>query len=55
MQHYGQTLGALTLSLGVAVFPDHGITGEMVLRAADQALYRAKLDGRDGVAVAQSA
>jgi diguanylate cyclase (GGDEF)-like protein len=40
------------LSLGVAVFPDHGSTGEAVLKAADAALYRAKREGRDRVVVA---
>lgn len=46
-----QTLGPITVSLGVAVFPDHGPTGEAVLRAADAALYQAKGRGRDRVTV----
>ncbi|MHB1317665.1 MAG: GGDEF domain-containing protein [Anaerolineae bacterium] len=50
--HQGQNLGKVTLSLGVAVFPDHGTTGEDILRAADAALYRAKSEGRDRVVVA---
>jgi diguanylate cyclase (GGDEF)-like protein len=37
----------LTISFGVASFPDHGEDAEMVLRAADQALYAAKNMGRD--------
>ncbi len=48
-----QPLGAVTLSLGVAIFPDHGSTGEAVLKAADAALYRAKREGRDRVIVAE--
>jgi diguanylate cyclase (GGDEF)-like protein len=52
VQHAGQPLGAVTLSLGVAVFPDQGATGETVLRAADAALYAAKRLGRNRVAVA---
>lgn len=48
----GQLLGAVTLSLGVAVYPLHGATGEAVLRAADAALYRAKQQGRNRVVVA---
>jgi diguanylate cyclase (GGDEF)-like protein len=32
-------------SLGIALFPDHGQTAERLLRAADAAMYRAKLDG----------
>jgi diguanylate cyclase (GGDEF)-like protein len=54
VQHRGQPLGGLTLSLGVAIFPDHGANGEAVLQAADAALYRAKREGRDRVVVAQS-
>jgi diguanylate cyclase (GGDEF)-like protein len=37
----------LTISFGVASFPDHGDDPEMLLRAADQALYAAKNMGRD--------
>jgi diguanylate cyclase (GGDEF)-like protein len=37
----------ITISVGVATFPDDGTTGlELILRA-DQALYRAKLTGRN--------
>ena len=50
--HRGRALGNVTLSLGVAVYPEHGKTGEAVLRAADAALYRAKQNGRDRVEVA---
>jgi diguanylate cyclase (GGDEF)-like protein len=52
MQYEGQILEALTLSLGVAVFPEHGSTYDEILRAVDAALYRAKRDGRDRVSVA---
>jgi diguanylate cyclase (GGDEF)-like protein len=50
----GQDLGAVTISLGVAVFPDHGKTPQKVLKSADDALYRAKNNGRDRVEVAAS-
>jgi diguanylate cyclase (GGDEF)-like protein/PAS domain S-box-containing protein len=43
----------ITLSLGVAIYPQHGRTIENVLRAADAALYRAKQEGRDQVVVAE--
>ena len=47
---YGdQSLDAVTISVGVASFPEHGATPEAVLRAADIALYQAKADGRDRV------
>ncbi|HYA15693.1 MAG TPA: diguanylate cyclase [Syntrophales bacterium] len=47
-------LDSITLSLGVAVFPEHGSTGEEVIQAADVALYRAKHEGRNRVAVANN-
>ena len=37
----------LTISFGIASFPDHGDDSEDLLRAADQALYAAKNMGRD--------
>lgn len=44
----------ITVSIGVAVFPDHGATGAAVLEAADDALYQAKYGGRDGFRVART-
>ena len=38
---------SVTVSIGVAVFPEHGTTGSAVLEAADRALYAAKAAGRD--------
>lgn len=48
-----QAVGAITLSLGVAVLPEHGASGDALVRAADRALYAAKHGGRDRVAVAE--
>jgi len=45
-------LGLVTLSCGVAIFPEHGKTADDVLRLADAALYRAKQAGRDQVCLA---
>jgi diguanylate cyclase (GGDEF)-like protein len=53
VMHRGRQLGPITLSLGVAVFPDHGTTAVELLRAADAALYRAKAEGRDRMVVAK--
>ncbi len=36
-----------TVSGGVAVFPDRGKTTDELLQVVDQALYAAKLDGRN--------
>lgn len=45
---------AITLSLGVAVFPANATSSAGLLRAADEALYLAKGSGRDCVVVASS-
>ncbi|NUR72724.1 MAG: diguanylate cyclase [Hamadaea sp.] len=37
----------VTVSIGIAVFPEHGASGSAVLQAADDALYAAKAAGRD--------
>ena len=42
-----------TFSIGVAAFPEHGTTAELLLRAADLALYAAKEAGRDRVVAAE--
>jgi len=39
----------VTLSLGLAVYPGHGTDKERLIRRADQALYRAKKQGRNRV------
>jgi len=44
--------GPVTGSVGVAVFPEHGGDAEMLLRAADRALYAAKERGRNRVVIA---
>ena len=54
LEHDGRTLGTLSLSMGIAMFPDHGRTADELLAAADAALYRSKSDGRDRTSVAGS-
>lgn len=49
--HQGQELPAVTLSVGVAEAFVHGSDPVDLLRCADQALYRAKAEGRDRVVV----
>lgn len=55
VSHGDQLIGPVTVSMGVAAFPDHGTDGETLLKAADTALYAAKRGGRDRVAVAKKA
>ena len=38
----------VTVSIGIAVFPDHGVSSSALLRSADEALYAVKAGGRDG-------
>ncbi|MER7457232.1 diguanylate cyclase [Micromonospora sp. NPDC126480] len=45
----------VTVSIGIAVYPDHGSNGQQVLDAADEALYAAKAGGRDTWRVAPAA
>ncbi|HEY1486714.1 MAG TPA: diguanylate cyclase [Micromonosporaceae bacterium] len=45
---------AVTVSIGVAVFPIHGADGTQILEAADDALYAAKAAGRDTYRLATS-
>ena len=53
IQYRGQTLRRVTISIGVASFPGHGSSAAQLIHAADGALYRAKRQGRDRVAVAE--
>ncbi len=52
LQYKKQNLGLLTLSAGVAAFPEHGSTSVELLKVADQCLYESKSRGRDVVTVA---
>jgi diguanylate cyclase (GGDEF)-like protein len=52
--HHGQPLGQVTVSLGVAIFPEHATSPKALVKAADAALYRAKREGRDRVAIAEA-
>ncbi len=51
IEYQGQSLGQLTVSVGIAAFPEYGTSLEVLLKAADDALYRAKQGGRDRVVV----
>ena len=43
----------MTVSVGIAVYPEHGATGPQVLEVADDALYQAKAGGRDRYRLAE--
>jgi diguanylate cyclase (GGDEF)-like protein/PAS domain S-box-containing protein len=52
LQYKRQTLGPLSLSAGVAAFPEHASASNELLEIADQCLYESKAGGRDVVTVA---
>jgi diguanylate cyclase (GGDEF)-like protein len=49
MHQHHSSVKPITLSLGVAVYPNHGSNSLELIRAADAALYQAKRTGRDRV------
>ncbi|MEP2783609.1 MAG: diguanylate cyclase [Pseudoruegeria sp.] len=53
---YGEkNLPKITISVGVSHFPDHGTIPQDLMRAADDALYEAKANGRNQTIIANSA
>jgi len=48
----GREIEAITFSAGVAIVPDNGDSAEVLVRAADRAMYMAKETGRDRIVVA---
>lgn len=50
----GQVSVVTSLSIGIAVYPEHGASAQELLCAADSAMYQAKRLARDGQHVAES-
>ena len=50
--HNGKTLGSITASIGLAMYPQNGETVKAIVQSADKALYEAKGAGRDRLVVA---
>jgi diguanylate cyclase (GGDEF)-like protein/PAS domain S-box-containing protein len=46
---YKMVILKVTASLGVSVFPEHGSSADLLMRAADKALYYSKQEGRNRV------
>ncbi|EAR50540.1 diguanylate cyclase, putative, partial [Oceanicola granulosus HTCC2516] len=51
VRHAGAVLPPVTVSVGVAVYPDHGRDAAALLKRSDEALYAAKEGGRNRVAI----
>jgi diguanylate cyclase (GGDEF)-like protein len=45
-------VSALTASIGIATYPSHATTADDLFRTADRALYRVKVRGKNGIAIA---
>lgn len=52
ISHEGKALGEVTISLGIAMFPQHGSSVAELVAAADAALYDAKSRGRNRLVIA---
>ncbi|MEC0270176.1 putative bifunctional diguanylate cyclase/phosphodiesterase [Paenibacillus anseongense] len=44
----------VTMSAGISIFPDHGMTASMLMKRADKAMYHAKQEGRNQFVIYQS-
>ncbi|GGG95037.1 diguanylate cyclase [Silvibacterium dinghuense] len=54
IRNRGEILRDVSMSVGVAIYPQHGERAEDVMRAADRALYEAKHRGRNRVIAAEA-
>ena len=52
IKYKNQSITDVTISIGIASYPDHGTNARAILGNADMALYKAKEQGRDCVVVA---
>lgn len=48
---YGDFKISITLSAGIAIFPDHGDSASLLLGRADEMLYKSKQEGRNRIMV----
>jgi diguanylate cyclase (GGDEF)-like protein/PAS domain S-box-containing protein len=55
LAHHGVTLDSVTISAGIAGYPEHASSASELLNAADTCLYEAKSQGRDRIVVASAA
>jgi diguanylate cyclase (GGDEF)-like protein len=52
IHHEGKMLEPITVSIGLAAYPDHGVDAATLLSAADAALFAAKRSGRNILSIA---
>ncbi len=51
--HHGELEIVCTMSVGLAAYPDHAASASVLIRMADEALYRAKTAGRNRTEIAE--
>ena len=51
LEHEGNIIKSISISIGVAIYPQHGINQDRLLINADKALYQAKHSGRNRVMI----
>jgi diguanylate cyclase (GGDEF)-like protein len=54
IRYLNRNLPGITISIGVAAFPESGDNPQAVINAADEALYRAKQNGRNRIELSSS-
>jgi diguanylate cyclase (GGDEF)-like protein/PAS domain S-box-containing protein len=54
LAHEDKPLGRVSISIGIAAFPDHASTPQQLLQIADDCLYKSKARGRDMATLAGS-
>ncbi len=54
LRFHGQALRQITISIGLAMYPDNSDNPEELLRSADHAMYAAKHKGRNRVVAVDS-
>jgi diguanylate cyclase (GGDEF)-like protein len=54
LDYHGRVLPPITVSIGVASFPGNGTNAAVLIRTADEAMYRAKREGRNRLVAADT-
>jgi diguanylate cyclase (GGDEF)-like protein len=54
LDYHGRVLPPITVSIGVATFPDNAANAAALIRAADVAMYQAKREGRNRLVTADT-
>ncbi len=54
LEYKGQEIGKITISVGVAAYPQNGTKRDALIKSADEAMYMAKRGGRNQVVVSQT-